>query len=77
MGPGATDEDLLAGVVREGQRVHRGESLDRIRSRVRAGLMTLLAQIRRIDHPQEYPVRLEPRLAELKVALIAAVDNGD
>lgn len=77
MGREARSHDLLVPVVRHGKRVHPGEPLDRIRSRVQTGLKGLPGPTKRIDQPKPYPVRLEQSLAELKVALIATVDNGD
>lgn len=77
MGPKTTYQDLLIPVVRSGQRVVDLESLDSIRTRVRSGLLSLSAPIRRLDCVAGYPVKLEQRLAAQKESLIAAVDNRD
>ncbi|MCA9137768.1 MAG: nicotinate phosphoribosyltransferase [Planctomycetales bacterium] len=77
MGPQCSTTDLLIPVVRDGRRVHPSEPLSQIRGRVQAGLKSLPGQTKRIDCPKPYPVRLEQRLSQQKIALITAVDKGD
>ena len=67
---GATAEEVLVCMVRDGKRAAEPESLDVARARCRNALMHLDPAIRRYLNPQFYPVGLEPGLAELRTRLI-------
>jgi len=63
-------EDLLAPLLRGGERVYDLPSLDAIRSRLRGQLTTFHAGVKRFVNPHEYPVGLELGLHERKTDLI-------
>jgi nicotinate phosphoribosyltransferase len=70
MGADATTEDLLVPIFREGKLVYREPALIEIRAHVQAQLKRLYGGTKRLLHPHEYPVGLEPKLHELKTELI-------
>ncbi|MDY0168828.1 MAG: nicotinate phosphoribosyltransferase [Thermoguttaceae bacterium] len=67
---GATSEDLLVPVFREGRRVLDVPSLDHARRRARRQLELLHAHIKRFESPEAYPAGLEPGLHERKAQLM-------
>jgi len=66
----ATAEELLVPVFRQGELVYREPALADTRARAAAQLAHLYAGTKRLLNPHEYPVGLEPGLAELKTTLI-------
>ena len=84
IGPPETDstddrqhEDLLVPVLRDGERTDPPISLDQSRSRALSALDQLPTKYRNLCGGDPYPVRLEPRLLEQKLALIeSARRNG-
>ncbi|MEJ1971140.1 MAG: nicotinate phosphoribosyltransferase [Lacunisphaera sp.] len=66
----ATAEELLVPVFRQGELVYREPALADTRARAAAQLARLHGGTKRLLNPHEYPVGLEPGLAELKTSLI-------
>ncbi|MES2695918.1 MAG: nicotinate phosphoribosyltransferase [Verrucomicrobiota bacterium] len=66
----ATQEDLLVPIFRGGVLVYEEPTLEAIRTRAREQLSKLYAGTKRLLHPHEYPVGLEPGLFDLKMELI-------
>jgi nicotinate phosphoribosyltransferase len=70
IGADATAEDLLIPIFRKGKLVYREPALLEIRAHVQEELKRLYGGTKRLLHPHEYPVGLEPKLHELKTQLI-------
>ena len=66
----ATWADLLMPVFRAGRLVYDLPSIDGIRARRKSELDKLHSGMKRFLNPHEYPVGLEPRLHDLRTALI-------
>ena len=66
----ATAEDLLVPIFRRGVLVYAEPALAEIRARAAVQLGRLYSGSKRLLNPHEYPVGLEPRLHDLKTALI-------
>jgi nicotinate phosphoribosyltransferase len=66
----ATGSDLLLPVFRAGKAVYTSPAPAQIRQRVQDQLGCLALAVKRLSAPQPYPLRLEPRLADLKRRLI-------
>jgi nicotinate phosphoribosyltransferase len=66
----ATSEDLLVPIFRAGKLIYPEPTLLEVRARVQHQLRHLYAGTKRLLHPHEYPVGLEPKLHELKTQLI-------
>ncbi|RCK80962.1 MAG: Nicotinate phosphoribosyltransferase [Candidatus Ozemobacter sibiricus] len=67
---GATGEDLLIPVVRQGKVVYRPPPIGEIRERARLQLQRFHGGVKRFVNPHPYPVGLEQKLHELKTRLI-------
>ena len=66
----AETEDLLVPVFRGGRLIYTQPTLASIRQRAQEQLALLHPSIKRLLNPHEYPVGLEPSLAELRTKLI-------
>jgi nicotinate phosphoribosyltransferase len=66
---GTPGRDLLVPIFRGGRRVYQPPPLEASRARVRAELAQLHAGVRRFVNPHQFPVGLERRLSDLRVAL--------
>jgi nicotinate phosphoribosyltransferase len=66
-----TSEDLLAPVMRDGQRVGPRATLEQARARAALELTRLSSRTRRTSNPQPYPVGLDRDVHARKQALIA------
>jgi nicotinate phosphoribosyltransferase len=69
--PDAVGEDLLAPIFRGGKVLYQQPTLSDIRQRALDQVKQLHPTVRRFVNPHEYPVGLEPRLAELRTQLLA------
>ncbi len=76
IGPDAQGKDLLIPVFRNGQTLIEQEPLEQIRSRAAQELADLHPGIRRLMHPHQYPVGLEPTLHDLRQQMIAGVRDS-
>lgn len=72
----ATSEELLVPIFRGGALVYEEPTLAASRGRVREQLARLHTGTKRLLHPHEYPVGLEPGLSDLKTALILKNRRG-
>jgi len=70
--PAGSGDDLLVPIYRAGKRVYDPPPLAEVRRRREEQLARFDAGIKRFDHPDLYPVELEPRLADLKARLVAS-----
>lgn len=68
--PDAAGEDLLVPVFRGGRQVYTPPSVHEVRERATRQVHLLHPTVRRLVNPHEYPVGLEPRLAELRTRLV-------
>jgi len=66
---GTPGQDLLVPIFRGGRRVYQPPPLEESRARVQAQLARLHAGVRRFVNPHQFPVGLERRLSDLRVAL--------
>jgi len=66
-------KDLLAPVFRKGKRVYPRLSLEEIKKSARQNLDRFDAGIKRLDHPDRFPVGLEKSLCALKTELILKI----
>lgn len=66
-------EDLLKPIFVEGKRVYQAPPLGEIRRNTLENLARLPEEVKRLVHPQIYPVSLEKRLERLKMDLIEKV----
>lgn len=75
--PGA--RPLLRPVMREGRRLEPPEPLVSIRERCRENLERLPEPLKRLEQPTDYayPVRLSPKLAELRTRMLQAIAQAD
>ncbi len=62
--------DLLVPIFRRGELVYDPPPINAIRQRTAGQLARLAPGIKRFQNPDEYPVRLEPGLEELKARLV-------
>jgi nicotinate phosphoribosyltransferase len=69
---GTPGQDLLVPVFRSGRRVYQPPPLELSRARARAEVGRLHAGVRRFVNPHQFPVGLERRLSDLRVALTLA-----
>ncbi len=68
--PDAAGENLLTPILRRGQRVYDGPSLEEIRGRVQEQLARFHDGVKRFVNPHRYPVGLERGLHQRKTELI-------
>jgi len=68
-------EDLLTPVLRHGQPLRELPGLEAIRERAARQLAMLHPDIKRLDHPHQYPAGLELGLHELKTRLVLKAKN--
>jgi nicotinate phosphoribosyltransferase len=73
--PSLVGEDLLVPVMRAGSRVYTVPRLADTRSRTLNQLQCLSPWCKRLVNPHEYPVGLEPSLAELRMQLVREARN--
>jgi len=66
---GTPGQDLLVPIFRGGRRVYQPPPLEESRARVQAQVARLHAGVRRFVNPHQFPVGLERRLSDLRVAL--------
>src|SRR5262249_42930839 len=67
-------EDLLVPIYRTGRRVYDPPELADVRRRCAEQLARFGNGIKRLTSPEDHPVELEPRLADLKARLIAIAE---
>lgn len=73
--PSLVSEDLLVPVMRAGARVYATPRLADVRARTLNQLQSLSPWCKRLVNPHEYPVGLEPGLAELRMHLVREARN--
>lgn len=74
---GASGEDLLAPIFKEGKLIYAVPTLPDVQSRARAQLASLHPGIKRLVNPHRYPAGLEKRLNHLRNEMIAHAKNEE
>ena len=63
-------EDLLVPVFRDGTMVYEPPSIHDIQAKVKSGMASMYAGIKRFENPHTYPVGLEQKLYDKKKELV-------